>query len=121
MEMYQLQTVLHIFFLQEVQRFEQFTGCQSELAGISSAFFPFATSTGSQFNANTDIRFHLQLLRHLGNKIQLIKFLHNKKNAFAHFLCQQCQFNEALVLISVTNHEGTRVCIDPYHSMQLRL
>lgn len=40
-EMDKFQAVFHTFGFQHVECFQQFTGRQTELAGISAAFFPF--------------------------------------------------------------------------------
>ena len=66
MKMNQFQTVLHVFLFQKIKRFQQFTGCQAKLTGISSAIFPFTTSRRSQLNADTYVRTHIQLLCHFG-------------------------------------------------------
>ena len=66
MKMNQFQTVLHVFLFQEVKRFQQFTGCQAKLTGVSSAIFPFTTSRRSQLDADTYVRPHIQLLCHFG-------------------------------------------------------
>ena len=44
MEMNQTKTVLHFIFFQEIERLQQFARGQTELAGITTALFPFSTS-----------------------------------------------------------------------------
>ena len=121
MEMDQLQAILHIFLFQKIERFQQLTGSQAEFAGITTAIFPFATSRRSQLDADTYIGAHIELFRHLGYQAQFVHFLHHQEDAFSHLLCQQSQFNIALILISVTDNQRIRVRVYSNHRMELRL
>ena len=105
MEMNQLQAILHPFAIEKIERFEKLTGCQAEFAGIATRFFPLATTGRSQFDADTDIRLYIQLLRHLGNQLQFIHFLYDKEDTFTHLLRKQSQFNITFVLITVADNQ----------------
>ena len=121
MEMNQAQAVAHTFLVEHLQRFKQFGTGQSELRGIAAALFPFATAAGSQFDADADIRAHVQLLSHTGNDIQFVQFLHHDENLLAHLLCQQGQFDIALVLIAVTYDDRVALTLYGDDGMQFGL
>ena len=105
MEVNQFQAIFQSLAFHEIECFEQLTGSQPEFAGIATRFFPFSATGRSQFNTNTDIRLHIQLLRHFCNQFQLIHLLHNKEDTFTHFLGKQSQFNVTLVFIAVTYNQ----------------
>ena len=119
-EMNQFQAVFHILLFQEIKCLKQFAGSQSKLTGITTGFFPFTTTGRSKFNTNTDIGHYIQLLRHLGNKFQLIHFFYNEKNTLAHLLCKQSKFNITFVFISVADNQRIRICINSNYSMEFR-
>ena len=91
MEVNQFQTILHSFALQEVERFEKFTGSQAEFAGITSRLFPLSATGGSEFDTYTDVRLHIQLFCHLCNQLQFVHLLHNEEEIApdAHELVQE--------------------------------
>ena len=120
MEMDQLQTVLHVFFHQIIERLQQFAGRKAELAGIASGILPFATSRRSQLDTNAKIGFDPQSLRHLGYQLQLVHFFYYEENALSHLLSQQGKLYVTLVLISITDNQRIRVHIGGNHRMQLR-
>ena len=105
MEMNQFQTILHSFALQEVERFEKFTGSQAEFAGITSRLFPLSATGGSEFDTYTDVRLHIQLFCHLCNQLQFVHLLYNEEDTFTHFLGKQSQFDVTFVFISVTDNQ----------------
>ena len=121
MEVNQAQAVAHTLLVEHLQRFKQFGTGQSELRGIAAALFPLATATGSQFDADTDIRTHVQLLSHTGNDIQLVQLLHHDEDLLAHLLCQQGQFDIALILVAVTYDDRVALALYGDDGVQLRL
>ena len=116
--MYQLQAVLHLTCFEEVECFEQFTRSQAELAGVAAALLPLAASAGSQLDADTDVGAYLQLFGHLGDEIQFVQLFYHQIDAFAHLLCQQGQFDEAFVLVTVAHYQRVRVGVDSDHGVQ---
>ena len=120
MEMNQFQAIFHFFLFDEIERFQQFTGSQSELAGIASAFFPFSTSRRGKFDADTDVGTHVQLLGNPGNQLQFVQLLDYQENPLTHFLGQQGQFDVTLVLVSVTYNQRIRIRINSDDCMQFR-
>ena len=87
-EMDKFQAVFHTFGFQHVECFQQFTGRQTELAGISAAFFPFPAARRSQFDTDTDIGSYVEFLGNLVDGVQLVEFLYHQEDAFAHLLGQ---------------------------------
>ena len=120
-EMNQFQAVHHILLLEEVKGFEQFARCQAELAGVTTTLFPLATATRSQLDTDTNVRTHLELLGHFSDEVQFVQFLNDEEDALTHFLGQQSQLDEALVLVAVAHHERVGVGIDGNDSMQFGL
>ena len=105
MEVNQLQAVLHAVLVDVVEGSKELTASETELAGIATTFFPFATTRSSQFDANTDIRTHVEVLGNLCDGFQLVQFLHHDKHALTHLLGKHSQFNVALVFIAVADDE----------------
>ena len=120
MEMDQLQALFHVFLFEEIERFEQLAGCQAELAGVSPALFPFATSGGSELDAYPNIGAYTELFGDLRDKLQLIQFFYNEEDTFAHLLCQQGKLNVAFVLVSVADNQGIGIRVHGNHGMQFR-
>ena len=105
MEMNQFQAIFQPLAFHKVKRFEQFAGSQTELAGITTRFFPFSTAGRSQFNTNTDIGLYIQLLRHFGYQFQFIHLLYYEEDTFTHLLGKECQFDITFVFIAVANNQ----------------
>ena len=76
-EMDKLQAVFHAFGFQHVERFQQFTGCQAELAGVAATFFPFPAARRSQFDTDADIGPYVEFLGNLVDCVQLVEFLYH--------------------------------------------
>ena len=118
MEMDQLQAIRQVFLFQKVERLQQLARRQAELAGISSALFPFAATGRGQLDADADIRADIQLFGHLGDQNQLVDLLDNQKNPFTHFLCQQSQLDIAFILIAVADDQRIGIRVDRNHRME---
>ena len=118
--MNQSQTVAHILFVEQIERFQQFGTGQSELRGVAPTLFPLTTTTGGQFDADADIRAHTQFLSLASYQFQFVRFLHHNEYLLAHLLCQQCQFDVRLVLISVTDNDRVALTLNSNHCVQLR-
>ena len=121
MEMYQLQAISHLIFLEHLECFQQFARVQAELAHVASRFFPFATAGTCQLDPDTDIRANFQTLGYSRYIPQLVQLLYHEVNVPSHLLCQQCQLDIVLVLVSVTDNHGIVVNVDGQDSVQFRL
>ena len=86
MEMNQFKTVIHTFLVESIKSLKQFTASQAELTCVAATLLPFATTRRSQFNTNTEIRFHAKLFRRFSNDIKFVKFLDDDKDALTHLL-----------------------------------
>ena len=105
MEMNQLQTILHSLTFQKIECFEQLTGSQAELAGISSRLFPLSATGRSEFDTDTDVGFHIQLFCHLRYQLKLVHLLHNEEDTFTHFLGKQSQLYITFVFITIADNQ----------------
>ena len=56
-----------------------------------------------------------------GNQLKFIHLLHDDEDLLAHLLCQQSQFDEVLVLVTVANDERVAVHVSGQHSMEFGL
>src|SRR5574344_4047 len=119
MEMYQSKAISHTFFLKNVQCLQQFTAGESEFASVATAFFPFSTTCGSQFDAYPNIWAHIMLFGQTRNNLQLVEFLNDNKDSFAHLLCQKGQFYITLIFISITDNKRITLTLHGNDSMQL--
>ena len=119
--MNQAQAVAHALLVEHLQCFKQFGTGQAELRGIAAALFPFSAATGSQFDTDTDVRTYVQLLSHAGDDIQLVQFLHHDEDLLTHLLCQQRQFDIALVLVTITYDDRVALTLYGDDGMQLGL
>ena len=52
--------------------------------------------------------------------IQFREFLHDEEDAFSHFLCEQSQFDEVLVLVAVADDETVGVHVGGEHRVEFR-
>ncbi len=120
-EVYQAQAVVHAFLVEQFERFEQLAACESELAGVSSALFPFAAAACRQLDAYSEIGLHVELLCLAGNDFKFVELLHDDEYALAHLVCEQGQFYVALVLVAVAYYERVALALDGYHGVQFRL
>ena len=121
MEMNQTQTVAQSFLVQQFEGLEQLGTGESELRGVASALFPFAGPRGCQFDTDADIGFDVELLRYLGDDLQLVHLLHHDEDLLTHFLRQECQFDIALVLVAVADDDGVTLTLHGNDGMELRL
>ena len=118
MEMDQSEAVTHTFLVQHFQRLQEFCTGQSELRSIATALFPFSGATGSQFDADTDIRTDIHLLGFTGDDLQLVHLLHNDEDLLTHLLGQQGQFDITLILITVTDDNRVALTLHGDNGMQ---
>ena len=120
-EMYQLEAVFHAFLLQHFERLEQFRTGESKLAGVATALFPFAASRRGQFDSDTQVGLDIQFFGGLGNDVDFVQFFHHDKDALAHLLCQQGQFDVALVFVAVADDERVALALHGDDRMQFGL
>ncbi len=118
MKMYQFQTVFHSETLQYSHSLEQFARVKSELACIASAFGPFAGTRSREFYANAYLRAYAQFPRGLENSLEFIEFFGYEEHFFPHFLCQQREFDVALVFMPVAYYQAVGVHVCGQHGMQ---
>ncbi len=120
-EVYELQTVLHVATVEYVDSLQQLAGVEAELALVAPALAPFAGTRARQFDANAHIGPHLEPLRYFGNHAQLVELLDHKVYATTHLLCQQSKLDVGFVLVAVAYDKGVFGYIGGKHCVQLRL
>ena len=103
------------------KRLEQLRRAQSELRSVASALLPFARSARSQLDTNADVRLNAKLLCGSGNQSYLAHLLNNDKYALAHLLCEQRQFDVALILVAVAHDDRVALALHSDNGMQLGL
>ena len=118
-EMDELEAVEHLLLLQEVEGFEQLGAGQSELRGVAAALFPFAAARGGQLDAYAEAGADAVLLRGAGDYLELVHLLHDDEDALAHLLCQQGQFDIALVFIAVADDDGVALALQGDDGVEL--
>ena len=118
MEMDEFEAVVHAFFVEKFECLEKFATGESELAGIAAAIFPFAATRRSEFYPNAEVWFDLKFFCNSCNGFQFIQFLDHNEDPFAHFLCEQGQFDITLVFISIADDERVALALHCYHGMQ---
>ena len=118
-EMNEPQAVVQTFLVEYLQGREQFAGGQTELAGVTSAVLPLARPARSQFDSYAQVWHDIEFLGGLGDDLQFVEFLHDDEYALAHLLCEQRQFDVALVLVSVADDERVALTLECYDGMQL--
>lgn len=121
MEMNQLEAVGHFVCAQEIERFEQLRGVESELADVAAALFPFAAAGRRQFDADAQIGLHIELFGNSGNQLQFVELLNHHKHLPAHFLSQKGKLHILLVFISVADNHGVGVGVHGQNCVKLRL
>ena len=119
-EVNELQAVVHAHLVEHFQSFEQFGGVEAELGGVAAAFLPLARAGGGQLDADAQVGTHAELFGGLGDGVQLGQLFHHEEDALAHFLTQQGQLDEVLVLVAVAHDEAVAVHIGGQHSVKLR-
>ena len=88
-----------------VESFEEFGTVEPELRSIAAGRFPFACGAGSELDADAQIGAHAHLFGRAGNDVQFGELLDDEKDAFAHLLRQEGEFDEVLVLMAVADDE----------------
>ena len=86
---------------------------------VAATLDPFARAGTGEFDAYADIGAYTEAFGHFGDKSQLVQFFHHQVYAASHFLGQQCQFDIALVLVSVADYQG--IGVGGQYRVQLRL
>ena len=110
--------------MQVVDGAEQFAGVQTKLAAVAATLFPLAAAAARQLDAEADIGTDVEATGHAVDQFQLAQFFHHHKDAAAHLLGQESQFDVALILIAVADDDGIGVQVGHVagqHSVQLGL
>ena len=84
-------------------------GVQTKLAAVAATLFPLAAAAARQLDAEADVGADVQSLGNSVDEFQLAQFLNDDKYAASHLLCQQCEFDVALVLITVADDDWISV------------
>ena len=85
------------------------------------ALLPLAGTAAGQFDADADVGLHVQLLGFACDNLQLVHLLHHNEDMLAHLLCQECQFDVALVLVAVADNDRVALTLHGDDRMQLGL
>ena len=120
-EVNEVQAVVQPLLVERLQRLEQLRRSESELGGIAAALGPFSRPAGCQFDADAEVRLHIQLLRCPGNEVYFVELLHHDEDALAHLLRQQSQFDVALILVTVADDERVALALYGDDCVQLGL
>ena len=123
-EVDQFEAVFQLVLAQVVDGAEQFARVQTELAAVAAALFPLAAAAARQLDAEADVGTDVQALCHTVDEFQLAEFLDDDKDAPSHLLGEQCQFDIALVLVTVADDDGIGVQVGHVageHGMQFGL
>ena len=120
-EMDESDAVVQTLVIECFERLEQLRRAQSELRSVASALLPFARSARSQLDTNADVRLNAKLLCGSGNQSYLAHLLNNDKYALAHLLCEQRQFDVALVLVAVAHDDRVALALHSDNGVQLGL
>ena len=121
MEVDEVQAVAHAQLVELLQGLEEFRRGESELAGVSSALFPFARSRRGELDADAEVGLHGEASRGLGDEIDLVEFLHDDEDTLAHLLGQQGQFDVAGVLVAVADDKRVALALHGDDGVELGL
>ena len=121
MEMDESQAVAHVLLVEHLQCFQQLGTGQAELRSVAAAFLPFSAAAAGQLDADADIRTDVEFLGNLGDEFQFVHLLHHDEYLLSHLLCQQGQFDVALVLVAVADNDRVALALHGNHGMELGL